>query len=218
MKNKKLVYYLVFFALLLIGFWTALYFFTDTFNQTRLPKRAFVQPFNFLKEDGSRFTNEDVKGKVYVANYFFTTCKDVCPRMNGKLKDVYEAFKNEPDFMIVSHTCMPQTDSVPLLKHYADSIMQVNTKHWVFLTGRKDSLYKMARLSYGIDDPKNMVNDIKDDFMHTQFIALVDKNGVVRGQVYDGLKATEIEKLILDIKDLLKEKTLGKNFTNGMFN
>ena len=76
----------------------------------------------------------------------------------------------------------------------------------------------MARLSYGIDDPKNRVNNIEDDFMHTQFWALVDKNGVVRGQVYDGLKPDEIEKLKKDIKELLKEKSLGKNFVNGMFN
>ena len=128
--------------------------------------------------------------------------------MNNNLKEVYEQFKNRPDFMILSHTCDPDNDSVPKMKRYADS-MQVNTQKWEFLTGRKDSLYKMARYSYGIDDPKNSVNDIKDDFIHTQFVALVDKNGVVRGQVYDTLKKEEIEKLKHDIEQLLNEPTSG---------
>lgn len=72
------------------------------------------------------------------------------------MKQVYEIYKNEPDFQILSHTCNPGTDSVPILKHYADSL-QVNTKKWIFLTGRKDSLYQMARGSYLLDDPKNNV-------------------------------------------------------------
>jgi protein SCO1/2 len=76
----------------------------------------------------------------------------------------------------------------------------------------------MARFSYGIDDPKNVVANIDDDFMHSQFFALVDKNGVVRGQVYDGLKADELEKLKKDIKSLLKEKPMAGNFSNSMFN
>lgn len=211
------LFYTVFFAVLVLGFWALLYFFTDTFNQSKLAKRAYVQAFNFVKEDATSFTNEDVKGKVYVTEYFFTTCQSICPKMNNNMKLIYEAFKNESDFLILSHTCNPKTDSANVLKHYADSL-KVDTKKWIFLTGRKDSLYNMARLSYGIDDSKNRVNNIDDDFMHTQFWALVDKNGVVRGQVYDGLKKDEIEKLKQDIKELLKEKSLGKNFVNGMFN
>lgn len=216
-KNKMLLFYTVFFTVLVLGFWALLYFFTDTFNQSKLAKRAYVQAFNFTKEDGTSFTNEDVKGKVYVTEYFFTTCQSICPKMNNNMKLIYGAFKDEPDFLILSHTCNPKTDSAPIMKHYADSL-KADTKKWIFLTGRKDSLYNMARLSYGIDDPKNRVNNIEDDFMHTQFWALVDKNGVVRGQVYDGLKKDEIEKLKQDIKELLKEKSLGKNFVNGMFN
>ena len=96
--------------------------------------------------------------------------------------------------------------------------MQVDTRKWVFLTGRKDSLYNMARFSYGIDDPKNQVANINDDFMHSQFFALVDKQGIVRGQVYDGLKEDELKKLKKDIKSLLEEKAIGKNFSNNMFN
>lgn len=215
--NKKLLYYLAFFGILVILFWGGLYAFTDTFNQSRLQKRANVQSFSFIKEDGSVFTNVDVKGKVYVVDYFFTVCPSICPKMNNNMQKIYEEFKNESNFLIVSHTCDPKRDSAATLKRYADSL-KINTNKWVFLTGRKDSLYNMARFSYGIDDPKNIVNNIEDDFMHSQFFALVDKNGVVRGQVYDGLKEDEIEKLKKDIKELLREKPMGQNFSNGMFN
>jgi protein SCO1/2 len=216
MKNK-LLFYVGFFVVLVVVFWAGLYLFTDTFNQSRLDKRSVVQPFAFIKEDGSIFTNAEMKGKVCVVNYFFTTCPSICPRMNNNMKKLYEALKDEPNLLFISHTCDPKRDSAPKMKHYADSL-GVNTKQWIFLTGRKDSLYKMARFSYGIDDPKNVVANIDDDFMHSQFFALVDKNGVVRGQVYDGLKEEEMEKLKRDIKDLLKEKEVGKNFSNGMFN
>lgn len=215
--KKKSLYYLGFFGVLLVLFWIGLAVFTETFNQSKLQKNAYVQKFSFLKEDGSVFTNADVKEKVYVVEYFFTTCPSICPKMNNNMRTIYEAFKDEPNFMILSHTCDPKRDSVAQLKHFADS-MKVDTRKWAFLTGRKDSLYNIARFSYGIDDPKNVVNNIEDDFMHSQFFALVDKNGIVRGQVYDGLKTEELEKLKKDIQDLLKEKPMGKNFTNGLFN
>lgn len=205
MNKKKLLYYAASFVVFILIFWAALYLFTDTFNQKRLKERSIVREFAFYKEDGSIFTNANMQGKVCVVEYFFTTCPNICPVMNNNMKKVYEAFKNEPDFLIVSHTCDPKRDSVAKLKKYADSL-GVDTKKWAFLTGRKDSLYNMARVSYGIDDPHNIVKDIKDDFLHSQFFALVDKNGSVRGQVYDGLKDKDIEKLKKDIKLLLKEK------------
>ena len=205
MNKKKVWGYALFFIGLVTVFMFVISRVTDMFKRSTLTERSIVQPFLFVNQDGQTITNADVAGKVYVVNYFFTTCKGICPRMNNNLKSVYEQFKGNPDFMILSHTCDPETDSVPKMKRYADS-MQVNTQQWAFLTGRKDSLYKMARYSYGIDDPKNAVNDIKDDFIHTQFVALVDKNGIVRGQVYDTLKKDEIEKLKHDIEELLKEQ------------
>ncbi len=188
---------------------------TDMWNRSTLPQRGTVQAFSFYNQNGEKFMNQDVWGKVYVAEYFFTTCKGICPKMNNNMKTIYETFKNEPDFLIVSHTCNPETDSVPQIKHYADSL-QVDTKKWIFVTGRKDSLYTLARNSYGIDDPKNAVTNIKDDFLHTQFFALVDKNGHIRGGVYDGLKKDELEKLKKDIRSLLKEKS-NTRFANGVF-
>ena len=96
--------------------------------------------------------------------------------------------------------------------------MQINSPKWVFLTGRKDSLYQIARSAYLLDDPKNNVEKIEDQFIHTQFFALVDKDGKVRGQVYDGLKQAELDRLKKDIKLLLAEKAGTGNFVNGIFN
>ncbi len=203
--NKKFLAYALFFVGLVIVFLVFVFKGTDILSKSTLPQRGVVQNFSFTNQNGAPFNNADMIGKVCVVNYFFTNCKGICPRMNSNMKIIYEAFKEEPDFLILSHSCDPDRDSVPQMKHYADSLNVDYTK-WVFLTGRKDSLYKMARFSYGIDDPKNAVNDIKDDFLHTQFFALVDKNGNIRGGVYDGLKNEELEKLKTDIKSLLKEK------------
>lgn len=119
------------------------------------------------------------------------------------MRTIYNEFADEKNFMILSHTCDPETDSVARLKRYADS-MKVNTAQWQFLTGRKDSLYFMARESYKIDDPANNLQSIEDDFMHTQFIALVNKKGEVV-KIYDGLKKSEMKEMATEIKKLLKD-------------
>jgi protein SCO1/2 len=137
--------------------------------------------------------------------------------MNSNMHKIYDEFKNYPDFMIISHTCDPERDSAPRLKHYADSL-KVDTRKWVFLTGRKDSLYQQARVSYLLDDPKNSVLNIDDQFLHTQFFALIDKNGNVRGQIYDGLKEEDLDQLKANIKSLLKEKANNTTFSNNLFN
>ena len=202
--SKKLLGYVLFFALLLAAFYYFLFKGTDNWK-VQLPVLSFVQPFSFTNQDGQPFTDKDLQNKITVVEYFFTTCKGICPQLNTNMKDIYAIYKDQADFQIVSHTCNPGTDSVPVLKRYADSL-GVNTKTWVFLTGRKDSLYQMARGSYLLDDPKNNVEKIEDQFMHTQFFALIDRNGKVRGKIYDGLKALEIEQLKQDISKLLKDK------------
>ena len=202
--SKKNVFYIGFFVSLVIAFYFFLTALIPDFSKQKAIKISRVKPFSFKNQDGKDFTNEDVAGKVYVAEYFFTTCKSICPIMNKNMKIVYEALKDEKDFLILSHTSDPDNDSVPRLKRYADS-MGVSTTKWVFLTGRKDSLYSMARLSYAIDDPNNNVVNIDDDFLHTQLWALVDKQGYVRKKIYDGLKKDEVKAMIADIKKLLKE-------------
>lgn len=201
--SKKAWTYIIFFALLFGGFYVFLFQTVDT-NKSRLPVLSDVKSFSFIRQDGERITDRNLDGKVYVSEFFFTTCPGICPKMNTNMKKIYDRLKNEPDFMILSHTVDPTNDTVARLKVYADSL-GADIKNWWFVTGTKDSLYKAARESYIIDDPKNNVVNIQEDFLHTQFFALVDRNGRVRG-IYDGLKNKEIEKLYTDAKDLLNEK------------
>lgn len=196
--SRKGIFYIVFFAALTVIFYLSIRKYIEPRNTI-----SVVQPFEFTNQDGQPVSNKDVEGKVYVAEYFFTTCKGICPVLNTNMKKVYEQFKNEKDFVILSHTCDPANDSAQQLKKYADS-MGVNTKQWIFLTGRKDSLYRMARISYTIDDPANNLKDINDDFLHTQFWALVNKKGEVK-KIYDGLKESEINEMTGEIKRLLNE-------------
>jgi protein SCO1/2 len=195
--NKKLLGYALFFVALVLIFYL----------KVKLPVISEVKPFQFTTQDGTAYTDKDMLGKVCVVEYFFTTCKGICPRLHASMQTVYEQFKKEPDFMVVAHTCDPDIDSAARLKFYADSL-KIDTKKWVLLTGRKDSLYHAARGSYLLDDPKNNLEKIADQFIHTQFFALVDRQGNVRGQVYDGLKKDEIETLKKDVQTLLNEKPI----------
>ncbi len=202
MTRKKL-FYIGFFAVLVLGFYFTLTQLIPGFGKKKIDPVSYLRPFAFTNQDGKRVTERDVSGKVFVAEYFFTSCKGICPKMNNNMKLVYEALKDEKDFLILSHTCDPETDSSAQLKKYSDSLA-VNTDRWWFLTGRKDSLYNMARISYTIDDPANNLKNIDDDFLHTQFWALVDRNGDVK-KIYDGLKGKEVKMLIRDAKKLLKK-------------
>jgi protein SCO1 len=203
--SKKAWFYIGFFVLLVVGFFLFLSYKIPSFAHPKIQPIGTVQPFSFFNQDGRTVSNEDVKGKVYVATFFFTTCTSVCPRLNNNLKPVNTEFKNEPNFLILSFTCDPSRDSVSKLKRYADSVLKVDTSKWVFLTGNKDSLYAMARHSYMIDDPKNEVQNGETDFLHTQLIALVNKKGEVV-KIYDGLKPSEIKQMQAEIQKLLKEE------------
>jgi protein SCO1/2 len=201
--SKKQVFYIIFFTVLVLAFFGTLSAVIPGFIKPKPRPISIVQPFAFHNQEGQFVTEKDVIGKVNAVNFFFTTCTSVCPRMNNNFKDVYDQFKNEPDFLMLSYTSDPERDTVGRLKHYADS-MKVNASKWIFLTGRKDSLYAMARHSYALDDPNNFVPDIKHDFLHTQFIALVNRKGEVV-QIYDGLKPSEMKQMEDEIKKLLKE-------------
>jgi protein SCO1/2 len=193
----------LFFAALAIGFFLVMSALIPGYNKKRVPPISYVKPFSFTNQDGEKVNELIMKDKVVAVNFFFTTCRGVCPKMNNNLRPVYDDYKTEKDFLLLSFTCDPERDSVAALKKYADS-MTVDTKKWVFLTGRKDSLYRAARQSFKLDDPNNNLTDIKDDFLHTQFIALVNRKGAVV-KIYDGLKPSEMAEMKNDVRKLLKE-------------
>ncbi len=214
--TKKTVFYIGFFALLFFVFYFALTRFVPGYGKIELPVLSYVRPFSFRNQEGRLITEKDIAGKVVVAEYFFTTCKGICPKMNTNMKQVFAEFRNEPGFLILSHTVDPATDSVPRMKRYADSL-GADPRNWWFLTGSKDSLYAIARSSYLLDDPKNNDVNINEQFIHTQFFALVDKAGRVR-KIVDGLKKDEIGELKADITALLKEPVPASRFANSLFN
>lgn len=200
--TKKRVLYLAFFGVLFAVFYIVLTSTTD-FAKVKLPILNTVQNFYFIKQDGSKVSQQEVKNRVYVAEFFFTTCKGICPKMNKNMKAIYEKFKTDSNFLVISHTVNPGTDSLPILNHYADSL-GASKENWWFVTGSKSDLYRAARESYLLDDPKNNSKNIDEQFLHTQFFTLVDRQGRVRG-VYDGIKKDEVEQLVKDINELIIE-------------
>ncbi|MGB4844865.1 MAG: SCO family protein [Ferruginibacter sp.] len=237
--GKRLLFLVVFFSVLIVTFVYFVYKDEDLSKSLLPVLNDNVQNFSFTNQDGKQVTENNIDGKVYVAEYFFTTCKGICPIMNANMRRVFDKYKDEPNFLILSHTCMPETDSVSLLKAYEakmingklekkedgsyeieyDSIAnhkpQTVNPNWNFVTGDKASLYKMARQSYLIDNNKpDSTQSLADQFIHTQFFALVDNQRRVRG-IYDGLVEDDMQKLFKDIKGLLKEKVTTKRFMNG---
>ena len=241
MQKKKLWIYLGFFGVLLAGFYWAIsdeHPFTDA---KLVVINDSIPDFSFTDQNGKIISKRNTEGKIYVAEYFFTTCKGICPKMNTNMRRVYDKFKDEQDFLILSLTCMPEVDSMSLLKKYEQKMLTgevvenkdgsfklksspadtsksyVNT-NWHFVTGNKFELYRLARQGYMIDNGKpDSTQQIENQFIHTQFFALVDRYGRVRG-IYDGLKEEEIQKLLSDIPELMKEKIDHARFLNGFSN
>lgn len=167
-----------------------------------------VDTFSFYNQDGKLVTQKDLAGKVYVAEYFFATCKGICPKMNDNMAKVYQAYRGNPDFLILSHTVDPKNDTVQALKAYSRRF-DADAKQWMFLTGDKQRLYDLAVNSYllpTVDSSKPTAANIKEAFIHSNRFLLVDRNGYLRGRFYDGLVQTDIDSLISDIQVLLEEK------------
>jgi len=209
MKNQKTTIFLVtFFILLAAGFMT--YYYSVSRDQPkRLPVLGEgdhkVRSFSFVNQDGKTITKDDVAGKIYVVEYFFTTCKGICPKMNDNLNEVYKEFRGNKEVLILSHTVDPKKDTVGALKEYSLRY-EADPSQWMFLTGDKKELYDMARYSYLVTAAEDeAAEDIESDFIHTDRFVLVDKTGHIRGQ-YEGTNKGSVAQLIGDMKELLKEE------------
>jgi protein SCO1/2 len=160
-----------------------------------------VKAFSFINQYNETVTQQNVSGKIYVTDFFFTTCQSICPVMSTQLERVYKEFYNNNDVMILSHTVNPEEDSVAVLLRYADQ-HKVNNKQWLFLTGDKKQLYDLARQGYLLNAEEG--NGGAEDFIHTQNFALVDREKHLRG-FYDGTDSIEVTRLINDMHLLLDE-------------
>jgi protein SCO1 len=154
-----------------------------------------ISDFSFTNQNGKTITQKEYEGKIYVADFFFTTCGSICPKMTTNLVDVQKAIQNNPKVMLLSHTVFPETDSVPALKAYAEKYGVIDAK-WNLVTGDKKDIYTMARKSYlavKLGRPDQLY-----DMVHTENFVLVDQKRRVRG-FYDGTKKEDVERLIEDI-------------------
>lgn len=180
----------------------------DTIYQT-------VAPFSFINQDGKTITDKNYEGKIYVVDYFFTTCKTICPKMTTELLRVQDKFEYTKGLVqILSHTVDPENDSVPVLKTYSEMV-HADTKTWNFVTGDKKQLYDMARNSYLLNALEG--DGGPDDFIHSELFVLIDKEKHIRG-IYDGTNIKAVSNLIDDIKVLMAEyiiKEKKKNRTNS---
>ncbi|WP_241684814.1 SCO family protein [Cyclobacterium xiamenense] len=161
-----------------------------------------IADFTFINQEGESVSNDDVRGKVYVADFFFTSCPTICPIMKKEMLRVYEAFKDEPDFKILSHTIDPEYDTVALLKDYAARLGVENAQTWNFLTGEQEKIFEIGQTSYLTTAMSD--KDEPGGYLHSGAFVLIDRKGRIRG-VYDGTKETQVNRLIKAIPRLLNE-------------
>ena len=162
-----------------------------------------IADFTLVNQNGDTITEEYYKDKIYIADFFFTTCQTICPIMTDHMLKLQEKLKNDPDVLLLSHTVIPKADSVPQLKKYALE-KGVNDAKWNLVTGDKKQIYELARQSYLA--VKSEGDGGPFDMIHTENFVLVDKDRRIRG-FYDGTDETAIEDLLHDIQVLKNEYT-----------
>jgi len=160
-----------------------------------------IPSFEFINQNGNVISDKTFNNKIYVTDFFFTTCPGICPMMTNNMKKLQEEFRNDSDVLLLSHSVTPGKDSVPQLKSYA--IEHNIGDKWHLVTGNKKEIYDLGRKSYFVEEdlgePKG-----EDDFLHTENFVLIDKNKHIRG-IYNGLNRASINQLITDIKTLKNE-------------
>jgi protein SCO1 len=168
---------------------------TDTVYHT-------IPDFAFVSQYGDTVTAKTLAGKVYVADFFFTSCPTICPKMKTQLKRVYEQFGKDNRVVLLSHTIDPNHDTVPVLKAFADQL-GVTGRNWLFVTGDRDKIYDIGQNSYMVTAAED--SSAPGGVVHSGAFVLVDANRHIRG-IYDGTKPDAVDKLMADMTTLLGEK------------
>ncbi|MCF6182895.1 SCO family protein [Lutibacter sp.] len=207
---KKYSYVGVAFIILIFGIY-AIPKIVAKFKTPKLVTIGKVPNFKFTNQNGKIITNEFYKNKVYVVEFFFTTCPTICPKMNKNMVTIQDEFFGNPNFGIASFSINPKHDTPQILKEYAKKHGAI-LKNWNFLTGKQDAIYNLANNGFTLYAGVN--SNAEGGFEHSGMFALVDKNGNIRSRVdkygnpiafYDGLNPKEIYKIKEDITILLKE-------------
>jgi protein SCO1/2 len=166
----------------------------DTVYQT-------IPAFRFLNQDSVYITNDQFKDKIYIADFFFTSCTTICPTMHRNMKTIFEKYKDNPDVMYLSHTIDFKYDKPSVLKKYAQKL-GVDGNKWQFVYGSKDSVYKLAERNYLVAVMEDTT--ARDGYIHQGWLVLIDKQNRIRG-AYDGTDPKQVEQLTKDIPVLLAE-------------
>lgn len=172
-------------------------------NEDEMPNSFHQIPsFSFKNQDGEIVTQETFKDKIYVTDFFFTTCGGICPKMTTNMKLLQDEFEKDDEILLLSHSVTPDEDSVKALKRYARNYDVISGK-WLLITGSEQEIYKMGRKDYFVEEDLGLEKD-EDDFLHTENFVLIDKNKHIRG-IYNGLNKTSVNQLIIDIHTLKGE-------------
>jgi protein SCO1/2 len=208
MKNKS--YIGISFIILIFGIW-AVPKIVDRFKKSDLLEIREVPAFELTDQNGKKITNKDYLGKVYVVEFFFSTCPTICPIMNQNMLKLQKEFYGNPQFGIASITINPEHDTQQVLKEHADHL-GVKHYNWHFLTGDKDYIYNLAKTGFSLYAGEN--KEVAGGFEHSGLFALVDKEGNIRCRkdalgnpigYYDGLEESGVKAIKEDIKKLLDE-------------
>jgi protein SCO1 len=160
-----------------------------------------IPDFEFISQDSAKITQKDFAGKIYVADFFFTTCPTICPKMKTQMLRIYEKFKDNPNVAILSHTIDPRHDTPAVLKEFSKNL-GIQNSMWSMVTGDKAKIYEIGQKSYMVsatDDPTQ-----PGGIVHSGAFILIDKDRHIRG-IYDGTEPEKVDKLMEDMEVLLKE-------------
>lgn len=160
--------------------------------------------FAFPSSNGDTISSKTTEGKIYIADFFFTSCPGICKQMSSQLKRVQESILDNPEVLILSHSVDPENDSISVLKAYAEKHKAINGK-WYFLTGEKNKIFDLAQKGYFISALEDSTSNDADRFIHSDKFILVDKQKHIRGY-YNGTDPKEVDRLILEIDVLLQEQ------------
>lgn len=176
--------------------------FTPVFAKDVPDSFHHIRSFNLLAHTGAPFTEAGMDGKITVANFFFTSCPGICPRMSINMLVLQDSFLHDNTIRLISHSVTPDRDSLPVLQAYAKT-HKVDPTRWLLLTGNKNEIYDLGRKSYFVEEDLGEKRDTSV-FLHTENFVLVDKHRRIRG-IYNGLSLPAIQNLIADIRALEKE-------------
>jgi len=171
-------------------------------NDEQLSSFHQIPSFQLTNQDGQQLSEKDFEGKIYLTDFFFTICPGICPKMTKNMGIIQDAFLNDEDVLLLSHSVTPEQDSVPVLKRYAERKGVISGK-WHLVTGDQASIYDLGRQHYFVEEDLGLQKE-KDEFLHTENFVLVDHNRHIRG-IYNGLNKTSIKQLIADVKTLKQE-------------